>query len=109
MSTTKTTHQILVGNAYGLMRELPERSVNLVVTSPPYPMIEMWDEIMAAQNKKIGIELANKNGNAAFELMHQELDKIWDQAARVLSPGWVCVYQYWGCYKDDRREFFPLQ
>ena len=31
-----------------------DESVNLIVTSPPYPMIEMWDEIMSTQNPKIG-------------------------------------------------------
>jgi len=35
------------------MRAIESNSVALVVTSPPYPMIEMWDEIMANQNPDI--------------------------------------------------------
>ena len=35
------------------MGELADESINLVVTSPPYPMVEMWDDIFAMQNKEI--------------------------------------------------------
>jgi site-specific DNA-methyltransferase (cytosine-N4-specific) len=34
-----TTHEVVVGDARELA--LPDDSVELVVTSPPYPMIEM--------------------------------------------------------------------
>lgn len=27
------------------MEELADESINIVVTSPPYPMVEMWDDI----------------------------------------------------------------
>ena len=37
-------------NAAQNMSQLKEKSIDLVVTSPPYPMIEMWDEIMSNQN-----------------------------------------------------------
>ncbi len=87
-----TTHQILVGPAEKQMADLKAGSVNLVVTSPPYPMIEMWDDIMAAQNPDINIEHKNGNGPNMFEIMHVELDKIWQQVERVLSPGgFACI------------------
>ncbi|MFB6188714.1 MAG: site-specific DNA-methyltransferase, partial [Halapricum sp.] len=38
----ETTHRIVTGDARSL--DLPSDSVDLVVTSPPYPMIEMWDD-----------------------------------------------------------------
>ena len=41
----KTTHNILFQDARNL-KEIPSESVDLIVTSPPYPMIEMWDEMM---------------------------------------------------------------
>ena len=41
----QTTHKIHFSLAQQ-MQELSDSSVDLVVTSPPYPMIEMWDEIM---------------------------------------------------------------
>lgn len=28
------------------MEELADESINIVVTSPPYPMVEMWDDII---------------------------------------------------------------
>jgi len=81
-----------VGSASGQMAQIDAASVQLVVTSPPYPMIEMWDEIMAAQNPEIGLAQRNGDGNGSFELMHREMDKIWEQAERVLCPGGIaCI------------------
>jgi DNA modification methylase len=55
-------------------------------------MIEMWDEIFSSMNPKIRIALNNGNGNEAFELMHKELDKVWNELYRVMSPGGiVCI------------------
>ncbi|WP_439699063.1 DNA-methyltransferase [Mucilaginibacter sp. AW1-7] len=87
-----TRHRVLVGLAHEQMADLAAHSVNLVVTSPPYPMIEMWDQIMASQNEAIAKSQANNDGPLSFELMHQELDKIWEQVERVLSPGgFACI------------------
>ena len=41
----QTTHKIHFSLAQK-MQELADASVDFVLTSPPYPMIEMWDEIM---------------------------------------------------------------
>ena len=65
--------------------EIPNESVDLVVTSPPYPMIEMWDEIFASQNLQIKTLLAGNEGSMAFELMHRELDRAWDEVRRVYA------------------------
>ena len=87
-----TNHQILLGTAYEQIMELKDHSVNLVVTSPPYPMIEMWDQIMAEQNTNIYKSLTDGDGATSFELMHKELDKIWEQIERVISPGgFACI------------------
>jgi len=74
------------------MKYINSNSVDLVVTSPPYPMIQMWDSIFCKQNKKIKNFLDNNNGKKAFELMHHELDKVWLEAHRVLKDGGVaCI------------------
>lgn len=74
------------------MEALANSSIDLVVTSPPYPMIEMWDGIMARQSPGIAAALANMNGEEAFELMHLELDKVWREVERVLKPGgFACI------------------
>ena len=39
----ETEHRVVVGDSRE-MSEVDDDSVELVVTSPPYPMIEMWDE-----------------------------------------------------------------
>ena len=59
------------------MKQVPSESVDLMVTSPPYPMIEMWDETFSKQNPLIDKALKGVNGEKAFELMNKELDKVW--------------------------------
>jgi modification methylase len=91
MDTSNTTHEIIIGAAQ-TMHQIKDNSIELVVTSPPYPMIEMWDEIMSKQNSEIKKALDQCNGSLAFELMHIELDKIWAEVERVLMPGgFACI------------------
>jgi len=74
------------------MQNIESESVHLMVTSPPYPMIQMWDEIFCSQNNKIGEHLSNNEGMLAFDQMHKELDKVWEEVDRVLVPGGIsCI------------------
>ncbi len=87
----KTEHKIFYCNA-NRIKNIKDESIHLVVTSPPYPMIEMWDSIFSEQNKDIEKALKNNKGRLAFELMHQELDLIWEELDRVLIPGGIsCI------------------
>ncbi len=87
----KTSHRIYFKNAIDL-QEIQNESVDLMVTSPPYPMIEMWDNIFSGQNRSIKNALEKNDGNTAFELMHQELDKVWAEVFRVLKKGgFACI------------------
>lgn len=91
MAKTFTTHNIIIGAAQK-MEQIEDASVQLVVTSPPYPMIEMWDGIMSGQNPQVQTALNKNDGAAAFELMHMELDKVWTEVERVLLPGgFACI------------------
>ncbi|HLE75754.1 MAG TPA: site-specific DNA-methyltransferase, partial [Candidatus Bathyarchaeia archaeon] len=47
-----TEHRIILGNSQQ-MPELPYSTVHLMVTSPPYPMIKMWDDLFGRMNPKI--------------------------------------------------------
>lgn len=71
---------------------LDEGSVDLVITSPPYPMIEMWDEAFGRQRPGVEEALAAGDGSRAFELMHGLLDAAWAEVHRVLRPGGIaCI------------------
>ncbi len=74
------------------MSALADNSINEIITSPPYPMILMWDEIMSLQNKSIAKALNEGKSRLAFEEMHKELDKVWRECYRVLMPGgFLCI------------------
>jgi DNA modification methylase len=91
MNRNESVHKVIIGAAQK-MDQVQSNSVQLVVTSPPYPMIEMWDEIMGQQNPDILTALKDKNPEKAFELMHLELDKVWKETERVLAPGgFACI------------------
>lgn len=83
-----TTHNLIFKNSQN-MQSLKDESVDLIVTSPPYPMIEMWDEIFFNMNDKIK-DYFNKNDyKTAFQLMHEELNKTWKECFRVLKDGGI--------------------
>ncbi|MCZ6795888.1 MAG: site-specific DNA-methyltransferase [Planctomycetota bacterium] len=87
----KSDHRVFVGDARR-MDELSDDSIELVVTSPPYPMIEMWDETYRSMNPEVGSALETGAGWRAFELMHLELDRVWQECFRVLRPGCIaCI------------------
>ena len=74
------------------MSAIPSSSVHLVVTSPPYPMIKMWDDIFVQQNSNILKALKNRDGSKAFELMHRRLDPVWKELYRIIIPGgFACI------------------
>lgn len=64
---------IHAGDALEILRSLPSESVQLVITSPPYPGVpKMWGPFFDADN---------------FTAAHVWLDAIWEECARVLMPG----------------------
>jgi DNA modification methylase len=74
------------------MPSIPDGSIDIVVTSPPYPMIAMWDPLFSSRNLEVAKALDALDGPAAFTLMHRDLDLAWSEVARVLKPGgWACV------------------
>ena len=88
----KTSHAVLFGDARQKLAEMSPSTVDLVVTSPPYPMIGMWDETFSRQSPPIGERIRVGDGDAAFELMHRELDPVWSEAHRLLRPGGIaCI------------------
>jgi DNA modification methylase len=87
----KTTHKIYYKDSKK-MGVIPSSSVHLAVTSPPYPMIAMWDDMFVHQDNKILKALNTSDGLKAFELMHKLLDQVWQELYRVLINGGIaCI------------------
>ena len=87
----KAKHHIIFGSAVN-MSKVPSESVDLMVTSPPYPMIEMWDDMFARQGAAVKKALEKNDGPNAFECMHQVLDRVWEEVYRVLKfGGFACI------------------
>ena len=87
----KTTHQLLFQDARNLDK-IPSESLDLVVTSPPYPMISMWDALFSDQNPEIQKALSRGDGKQAYALMHEVLDAVWREVFRVLKGGrFACI------------------
>ena len=83
-----TRHRVLFGDAAELAG-VSGNSIDLVVTSPPYPMIEMWDAQFASRDPVVGEALERGDGPLAFEGMHRQLDRVWGAVHRVLRPGGI--------------------
>ena len=87
-----STHHKVYYKKAQQMEEVEDNSIALVITSPPYPMIEMWDDIFSLQNKEIKKALEVGDSSLAFEKMHTELDKVWNELYRILMPGGIiCI------------------
>ncbi|MDG6926075.1 MAG: site-specific DNA-methyltransferase [Nitrososphaerota archaeon] len=78
----KTLHRVMYGDSARVLKEVPPESVDLVVTSPPYPMVEMWDELFGHQDRRIKSLLEKGEGDGAQKAMHESLDMVW----RSLDP-----------------------
>jgi DNA modification methylase len=74
------------------MSEITPNSVDLIVTSPPYPMIEMWDPLFCDFNPQIKQILEEGDAKKAFSLMHNVLKQVWKDCVRVLKEGGIlCI------------------
>jgi len=104
----ETEHEIHVGDA-AAMTAVPDDSVDLVVTSPPYPMIEMWDDLFADLDPAVGEHLDRGDGDAAYEAMHDALDAVWAELSRVLAPGGVAAVNVGDATRkvDGSFQLFP--
>ncbi|CAJ2883822.1 DNA-methyltransferase [Burkholderia pseudomallei] len=71
----KTSHTLGIGDARDLSH-IPDKSVHLVVTSPPYWTLKKY----VGSNGQLG-DLED------YEAFLTELDKVWRECARVLAPG----------------------
>ena len=103
----ETRHRVLVGDARDL--DLADDSVDLVVTSPPYPMIEMWDGTFADLDPAVADALEDGDGERAYEAMHATLDEVWSELARVLVDGGIACVNVGDATRtlEDRFRVYP--
>ncbi len=79
LAESAADHRVIIGDSRR-MHELPDKSVHLVVTSPPYPMVALWDEFFAGVSA------------AGYDEMHGYLDQVWSEVVRVLALGGIaCI------------------
>ena len=74
----ETKHHIKVEDS----REIEFPEVELVVTSPPYPMVEMWDDLFDVEGSP----------REQFTEMHHQLNEVWGKLDDcVVEGGYVCI------------------
>ena len=113
-----TEHKIILGNSER-MPELADQSVQLMVTSPPYPMIKMWDVLYRTDHnidilwKKLENE-ANKETKekliaSIYDSMHRNLCRVWQEVYRVLIPGGIACINIGDATRTINKKFrlFP--
>lgn len=75
----KTNHRVILGDSRH-MEEIEDNEVHLIVTSPPYPMIEMWDDLFRGM------------GCRTYGEIHEHLANVWKECYRVLVDGGIaCI------------------
>src|SRR5438093_6256032 len=95
----RTEHRLRLGDARDLSW-IPNRSVHLTVTSPPYWTLKKYEE----NERQLG-EIEDYNAFLA------QLDKVWRECARVLAPGGrICCVVGDVCIprKQGRHRVMPL-
>ncbi|MHA1287090.1 MAG: hypothetical protein ACTSPB_06745 [Candidatus Thorarchaeota archaeon] len=64
-------HELIYKDSHN-MDSILSGSINLVVTSPPYPMFDMWDTLFSSNND-IATALKEGDGRKAYILIHEDV------------------------------------
>ncbi|BDU67725.1 MAG: methyltransferase [Candidatus Tyloplasma litorale] len=97
LSMNKTKH-IFINSDSRKINQIKNETINLVVTSPPYPMIKMWDWILEKESKNIAedfdyIEFSNI------------LSEIWKEMYRVIKPGGILAINIGDAARRNEKGF----
>ncbi len=97
------------------MSELSDGSVQLMVTSPPYPMIAMWDEQFRSDPKigelwqKLEADGKDETLRQIYDAMHENLAQVWAETHRVLADGGIACINIGDATRsiNGRFQLFP--
>lgn len=79
LSSNKIGSYLKAGDSMRLIKELPDESIHLIVTSPPY-----WNAVK--------YENENFIGSGSYDKYIKDLLQIWSECERVLKPnGKLCI------------------
>jgi modification methylase len=79
LDETTADYHVIFGDSRR-MHEIADSSVHLVVTSPPYPMVGIWDEFFREESAH------------SYDEMHNYLNQTWKEVKRTLVPGGIaCI------------------
>ncbi|NLE05689.1 MAG: site-specific DNA-methyltransferase [Crenarchaeota archaeon] len=98
MRKISTLHQVIFGSSQQ-MPEVADASIHLMLTSPPYPMIQMWDQTFAQTDleiaklfKKLDVACSEEVITQLYDKMHNNLTQVWKETYRVLIEGGIaCI------------------
>lgn len=72
-------YRVIIGDSRQ-MSEVEDGSVHLTVTSPPYPMVGIWDDFFTEASA------------TTYDAMHEYLQRVWVEVERTLVPGGIaCI------------------
>ena len=72
-------YRVVIGDSRE-MAEVNDGSIHLIVTSPPYPMVAIWDDFFTEVSA------------STYDAMHEYLNQVWQEVERVLVPGGIaCI------------------
>jgi len=72
-------NKILIGDSKKLIKQIPDNSIHLIITSPPY-----WNAVTYEDERFIG--------NSSYEKYIEDLLIVWKECERILVPnGKLCI------------------
>lgn len=97
-------HSLIYGNANNL-DFMGKSVVDLIITSPPYPMIQMWDEMFMEQNSEVLNSFNNNDRFGMFEEMNKVLDLVWEELHQIMKPGGICCINIGDATRTINNDF----
>jgi len=93
----QTEHKIIFENSQQML-EIADSKIQLMITSPPYPMVKMWDTQFGRINPQIAtlwqeLEAGGREETVLqiYDAMHEDLAKVWREVFRVLVDGGIAI------------------